>query len=122
MHLLNGDVVAQHRMVGAARGDPALDTRPQVGHGLPHNTRDWQVRHGKNRLYGLDVLHDEAKPAAHVDKAHDDGLAGLSFKDKSGGVFFIHADAEVMRLDARTVGSQARADLQHMTVGKILNV
>ena len=48
---------------------------------------------GKNQLYGLDVLHDEAESAAHVNKAHNDGLAELSFKDKSDGVFFIHADA-----------------------------
>ena len=91
--LLGGHVVGKDGVMCAACGDPAFHARGEAGHGSPHDSCDRQVRHGKNQLYGLDVLHDEAESAAHVNKAHNDGLAELSFKDKSDGVFFIHADA-----------------------------
>ena len=35
-----------------------------------------------------------AQSAAHVDEARDNALASLAFKDETGGILFVHADAE----------------------------
>lgn len=112
MHLLNGDVVAQHRMVGAARGDPALHAGGQVGQGFPHDAGHRQIGHGQDGLDALDVLADQAQTAAHIDEAHDDGLAGLALKDQTGGVLLVQADAQVMGLDAGLLRRSAGADFR----------
>ena len=112
--LLGSHVVGKNGVVCAASSDPAFDAGREIGHRAPHNAGDRQVRHGHDRLDGLNILHDEAQSAAHVDEACDNALASLAFKDETSGILFVHADAEEVRLDARTARCNGRADLEHM--------
>ena len=112
-HLLGGHVVAQHRVVGAAGGDPALDAGGKVRHRLPHHPGHRQVGHGQDGLDAPDVLADEPQPAAHVDEAHHDGVPLVALKHKAGGGLAV-ADAQRVHLDAGPSRRHAGADLQHV--------
>ena len=98
----------------AARGDPALQAGGQIRHRAPHDAGDRQVRHLHDRLDALDVLADQAQTAAHVDQADDDRVALAALEHQARRVLLVHADAQVMRFNARLRAGHARADLEHV--------
>ena len=64
-------------------------------------------------------LADQAQAAAHIDEGNHDSVAFLALKYQTGGVFFVHADAQMMGLDLGLGACQAGADLQHMGAQRI---
>ena len=113
LHHLGGEGGGQHRVVGAAGLDPALDAGEQVGGGLPHDPGHGQVGHLQDGLDDLNVLDDHAQAAAHVDEGDHDAGALLALKHQTGGGLAV-ADAQGVDLDAGLFRRDGGAHLQHV--------
>ncbi len=106
-------------MVGAARRQPRLGGRREVGPGLPHRACDGQVRQLLVRRDDVDHVGREAEPVAHVGERHDDTRSGVGVEDQADRVL-LATDAERVHLESRPRGRQGRADLEHVSAEDLL--
>ena len=95
--------------------NPGGSTNLECGLGNPECRGNGQLGHGL-RLDALNLLRDEAEAVAEVNDGSLDARTGLRGEDEAGGLLLADADAEEMNFELGLVGSDERADLQHVAL------
>src|SRR5450631_1127556 len=93
--------------------EPSLTSTLEIWARYPNCARHRELRHRVLDLHGVDLLHDESHPAAHVDERCGDCRPRRRVEDETAGGF-LTADTERMDLERRLRVTDRRAHFEHV--------